>query len=69
MSRFKIGDYVLKKGGHLVLTGRVTVLLDSKGRYTVKFDPTSNDTSILTDGLAYEDELVACDPPTTTKPN
>lgn len=59
-NKFKIGNYVRLKKGQNFLTGTVIKLADGQGRYLVKLDASCNDTEILSEFLAYEDELAAC---------
>ena len=61
--KFKIGNYVRLKKGQNFLTGVVAKVADGQGRYLVKLDTSCNDTEILSEILAYEDELAACPKP------
>lgn len=63
MDKLKKGTYVRAKKGFHILTGRVTTPKDGQGRYLVRYDTASNDTSVLTEGLYYEDELEMCEQP------
>lgn len=64
MDKFKIGDSVRVKASRFIRTGEIISGKDVQGRYLVKYDYT-NDTSIIKQGLSYEDELEFCDPPTS----
>jgi hypothetical protein len=62
--KFKKGDYVRKKASQRLVTGTIQGPKDFQGRYSVKYDPESNDTSVIEEGLSYEDELEHCPRPT-----
>jgi hypothetical protein len=60
---FTIGDYVRVKKSRSIRTGTIISGKDVQGRYLVKYDQSTNDTSVLEEGLLYEDELERCEPP------
>jgi hypothetical protein len=59
---FREGDYVRVKKSPFIRTGTIISGKDVQGRYLVKYDST-NDTSVLEQGLHYEDQLERCEPP------
>lgn len=66
MDKFKVGDYVRATRSQRLLTGTIVSQKDVQGRYLVKYDSKTNDTSLFEEGLYYEDELESCAPPKMT---
>ena len=62
--KFHLGNSVRVKTSMHMLTGSIAAAKDVQGRYLVKYDEKSNDTSVLREGLHYEDDLESCQPPT-----
>jgi hypothetical protein len=62
--KFRLGDGVRVKKSRHMLTGKIVTVQNLQGRHLVRYDEEANDTSVLQEGLHYEDELEPCQPPT-----
>jgi hypothetical protein len=64
MPRFRSGDYVCCTQGGRAMTGTVVRCLNVVAeKYLVRFDPRSNDTEFVEEGVYYADELRLCSLP------